>query len=170
MRSRPGSRSRCRSLIVEGFYLLLTNVDIVMLQHFRSPDDVAVYYAAAKTLALITFVHFAVSAAVGHRFSEYHVTSDHDRLNSILSDLIRWTFWASLAASVVILAMGRPLLSLFGAHFVDGYHLMLILVAGLMARASVGPIERLLNMLGEQRVCAASMPAPSCSTSCSASC
>ena len=66
--------------MVEGFYLLLTNVDIVMLQHFRSPDDVAVYYAAAKTLALIAFVHFAVSAAVGHRFSEYHVASDHDRL------------------------------------------------------------------------------------------
>ena len=32
---------------------------------------------------------------------------------------------------------------------------MLILVAGLMARAAVGPVERLLNMLGEQRVCAA---------------
>jgi O-antigen/teichoic acid export membrane protein len=142
-------------LVVEGFYLLLTNVDIVMLQHFRSPDDVAVYYAAAKTLALITFVHFAVSAAVGHRFSEYHVTSDHKRLNAILSDSIRWTFWASLAASVVILLMGPLLLSLFGSRFVEGYHLMLILVAGLMARASVGPIERLLNMLGEQRACAA---------------
>ena len=142
-------------LMVEGFYLLLTNVDIVMLQHFRSPDDVAVYYAAAKTLALIAFVHFAVSAAVAHRFSEYHVASDRDRLNGILADSIRWTFWASLAASVVILAMGQPLLSLFGAQFVDGYHLMLILVAGLMARASVGPVERLLNMLGEQRACAA---------------
>ena len=141
-------------LVVEGFYLLLTNVDIVMLQHYRSPDDVAVYYAAAKTLALITFVHFAVSAAVGHRFSEYHVASDHDRLSGILADSIRWTFWASLAASAVILAMGQPLLSLFGARFVEGYHLMLILVAGLMARASVGPVERLLNMLGEQRACA----------------
>jgi O-antigen/teichoic acid export membrane protein len=142
-------------LIVEGFYLLLTNVDIVLLQHFRTPDDVAVYYAAAKTLALISFVHFAVSAAVGHRFSEYHVTEDHDRLKEILADSIRWTFWASLAACVIMLAMGRPLLSLFGLRFVDGFQLMLILAAGLMARASVGPIERLLNMLGEQRVCAA---------------
>ena len=142
-------------LMVEGFYLLLTNVDIVMLQQFRSPDDVAVYYAAAKTLALIAFVHFAVSAAVGHRFSEYHVAGDHERLKDILAESIRWTFWASLAASVVLLAMGRPLLSLFGPQFVDGYHLMLILAAGLMARAAVGPIERLLNMLGEQRACAA---------------
>ena len=143
------------TLIVEGFYLLLTNVDIILLEHFRSPDDVAIYYAAAKTLTLISFVHFAVSAAVGHRFSEYHVSKDHDRLKDILADSIRWTFWASLAASIVILAMGRPLLSLFGLHFVDGFHLMLILVVGLMARASVGPVERLLNMLGEQRACAA---------------
>jgi O-antigen/teichoic acid export membrane protein len=141
-------------LIVEGFYLLLTSTDIVLLHHFRNPDDVAVYYAAAKTLVLITFVHFAVSAAVGHRFSEYHVTKDHARLDEILSDSIRWTFWASLAATVVVLAMGPLLLSLFGAQFVDGYRLMLILAVGLMARASLGPVERLLNMLGEQRACA----------------
>ena len=86
-------------LMVDGFYLLLTNTDIVMLQHFRSPDDVAVYYAAAKTLALIAFVHFAVSAAVAHRFSEYHVANDRERLQQILDDSIRWTFWASLAAT-----------------------------------------------------------------------
>ena len=59
--------------MVEGFYLMLTNTDILLLQHFRTPEDVAVYYAAAKTLTLIAFVHFAVSAAVAHRFSEYHV-------------------------------------------------------------------------------------------------
>ena len=141
-------------LIVEGFYLLLTNTDILMLQHFRSPEDVAVYYAAAKTLVLIAFVHFAVSAAVGHRFSECHVTGDRERLQRILSDSIRWTFWGSLAACAVILAMGPLLLSLFGDGFVRGYHLMAILAVGLMARASLGPVERLLNMLDEQHACA----------------
>ena len=75
--------------MVEGCYLLLTNTDVLVLQHFRSPDDVAVYYAAAKTLTLIAFVHFAVSAAVAHRFSEYHVASDHTRLRTILADSIR---------------------------------------------------------------------------------
>ena len=39
-------------------------------------------------------------------------------------------------------------------QFTDGYHLMFILAAGLLARAAIGPIERLLNMLGQQRVCA----------------
>jgi O-antigen/teichoic acid export membrane protein len=31
---------------------------------------------------------------------------------------------------------------------------MFILAVGLLARAAIGPIERLLNMLGEQRICA----------------
>jgi O-antigen/teichoic acid export membrane protein len=31
---------------------------------------------------------------------------------------------------------------------------MFVLAVGLLARASVGPVERLLNMLGEQRACA----------------
>jgi O-antigen/teichoic acid export membrane protein len=142
-------------LMVEGFYLLLTSTDILVLQQFREPGDVAVYYAAAKTLTLIAFVHFAVSAAVAHRFSEYHVTNNQESLERILADSIRWTFWASLAAGIVILVMGQPLLWLFGPEFTGGFHLMCILAVGLMARASVGPVERLLNMLGEQRSCAA---------------
>ena len=141
-------------VMVEGFYLFLSNTDILVLQQFRAPDDVAIYYAAAKTLTLIAFVHFAISAAVAHRFSEYHVANDRARLKAIFTDSMRWTFWASLAATVVILAMGRLLLWLFGPRYVDGYHLMFILAAGLMARAAVGPVERLLNMLGEQRACA----------------
>jgi len=141
-------------LFVEGFYVLLTNVDILILQQFRPPDDVAVYYVAAKTLALISFVHFAVSAAVAHRFSEYHTTHDRARLEAILADSIKWVFWGSLAACIAILAAGRMLLWLFGPQFVAGHHLMLILAVGLLARAALGPVERLLSMLGEQRICA----------------
>ena len=51
-------------------------------------------------------------------------------------------------------AMAKPLLSLFGASFVQGYVAMFILAAGLVARAAIGPIDRLLTMLGEQRICA----------------
>ena len=67
---------------------------------------------------------------------------------------IQWVFWGSLAACLVILAAGRMLLWLFGAKFVAGHHLMLILAVGLLARAALGPVERLLSMLGEQRICA----------------
>jgi O-antigen/teichoic acid export membrane protein len=54
-----------------------------------------------------------------------------------------------------MLAFGRPLLELFGARFEDGYVVMYILAVGMLARAAVGPAERLLNMLGERKQCAA---------------
>ncbi len=52
--------------VVEGFYLLLTYVDILALEHFRSPDEVAVYYAAARLLAIVAFVYFAIAGATTH--------------------------------------------------------------------------------------------------------
>jgi O-antigen/teichoic acid export membrane protein len=142
------------STVVEGFYLLLTYTDLLMLQQFRPPDEVGIYYAAATTLALVAFVYFSVSAATAPRFSEYHVAGDRDRLAAFLANTIRWTFWPSLIATAVILAPGHDVLRLFGPHFVNGYPLLFILAVGLLARAAVGPAERLLNMVGEQRACA----------------
>jgi len=141
-------------LMVEGFYSLLAYTDVLVLQYFRSPSEVAIYYAAAKTLALVSFIYYSVSATTAHRFSTYHVAGDRKGLSAFISQSIKWTFWPSLAATVLLLIFGRPMLSLFGAQFTDGYFLMFVLAFGLLARAAIGPIERLLNMLGEQRICA----------------
>ena len=140
--------------IVEGFYLLLTYVDILALEHFRSPDEVATYYAGARLLAIVAFVYFAIASATTHKFTEYHVAGDQKRLASFFKETMRWTFWPSLAICAVILALGRPLLALFGENFGAGYGVMFILAVGMLARAAVGPAERLLNMLGERKQCA----------------
>ncbi len=138
-------------LMAEGFFLLLAHTDVLMLQQFRSPEDVAVYYAAAKTLALVSFIHFSLAATTAHRFSAYHSAGDREGLAFFLRQAIRWTFWPSLAATALLLAFGDPLLRLFGPQFTSGYHIMFILAAGLLARAAIGPMERFLNMLGQQR-------------------
>jgi O-antigen/teichoic acid export membrane protein len=141
-------------LMAESFYLLLTHTDLLMLQQFRSPEDVAVYYAAAKTLALVAFIYFSIAATTAHRVSAYHAAGDHEGLTHFLRQAIKWTFWPSLAATVLLLAFGRPLLALFGQQFTEGYHLMFILAVGLLARAAIGPMERFLNVIGQQRACA----------------
>jgi O-antigen/teichoic acid export membrane protein len=140
--------------VVEGFYFLLTYVDILTLEHFRSPDEVAVYYAGARILAIVAFVYFAIAGATTHKFTQYHVSGDKDPLASFFAETTKWTFWPSLLACAAILACGRPLLGLFGAGFQNGYDVMFILSVGMLARAAVGPAERLLNMLGERKQCA----------------
>ena len=140
--------------LVEGFYVLVTYCDVIVLTQFRPPEEVATYYAAAKIMALVAFIHFAVAQTVAHKFTEIHVSGDQKRLTEFMAHTIRMTFWPSLAMIVVFLALGDPLLRMYGMGFTGGYHLMFIIAIGLLARAAVGPVERLLNMLGERRNCA----------------
>jgi O-antigen/teichoic acid export membrane protein len=141
-------------LMVEGFYLLLSYTDVLMLQQFRSSQEVGVYFAVVKTLALVSFIHYAMSATTAHRFAEYHALGDRARLSAYVAHAIKWTFWPSLAATALLLAFGKPLLWLFGPQFVVGYDIMFIAAIGLVVRSAIGPVERLLNMLGHQYVCA----------------
>src|SRR6266567_4329521 len=68
-------------LLVESFYLLLSYTDVLVLQQFRSSEDVGVYFAVVKTLALVSFIHYAMSATTAHRFAEYNALGDKARLS-----------------------------------------------------------------------------------------
>src|ERR1700716_415510 len=141
-------------LLVESFYLLLSYTDVLVLQQFRSSEEVGVYFAVVKTLALVSFIHYAMSATTAHRFAEYHAIVDRTRLSAYVAHAIKWTFWPSLAATILLLALGKPLLWLFGPQFVVGYDIMFVAAIGLVVRSAIGPVERLLNMLGHQHICA----------------
>jgi O-antigen/teichoic acid export membrane protein len=141
-------------LLVESFYLLLSYTDVLVLQQFRKPEEVGIYFAVVKTLALVSFIHYAMSATTAHRFAEYNAQGDKARLSAYVAHAINWTFWPSLAATLVLLAFGKPLLWLFGAQFVAGYDIMFVAAIGLVVRSAIGPVERLLNMLGHQHICA----------------
>ena len=141
-------------VLVWGMYTLLTSTDILVLKIFQPAEEVAHYYAAAKTLALISIIQYAVAAAAAHHFTAYHVAGDRNGLAAFAAGTVRWVFWPSLAGCLVMLLFGKWVLGLFGEGFRDGYPVIVALAVGQMARACVGPAERLLNMLGQQRSCA----------------
>jgi O-antigen/teichoic acid export membrane protein len=142
-------------LVIAASELTLQSADILVVSRYLTPTDVAIYFAAAKTMSLIMFVHYAVGSAVANRFAALGTRGDKESLRVFVRDAVHWTFWPSLAAAIMLLALGMPLLWLFGPKFVAGYPVMLILVVGFLFRSSMGPAEFLLNMLGQQRICAA---------------
>lgn len=140
--------------LVEGFFFLLTNADVLMVGAYMEPNDVAVYFATVKTLALVHFVYFAVKAGVAQRYAQF-THGEPEKLAAFARETVSWTFWPSLAMALLVLALGQPMLALFGAEFVAGYPLLFLLVFGVVARAAVGPCESLLTMSGNQNICAA---------------
>jgi O-antigen/teichoic acid export membrane protein len=134
--------------------LMLQNTDILVVSQLLGPAEAGVYFAAAKTMSLVMFVHYAVGSAMAGRFAELNARGDREGLRLAVRRAVQWTFWPSLAAALVLLALGRPLLWLFGPQFEAGYPVMLVLVVGFLGRAAMGPSELLLSMLGQQRAAA----------------
>jgi O-antigen/teichoic acid export membrane protein len=141
--------------LIEGFGFMLTNSDVVVVGLYLDPESVAIYFAAAKTMALVHFVMFSVKAAAAPRFSAAMANPDRQQLAVIAIESAKWSFWPSLGVGGMVLLCGTFLLSLFGPAFISGYPLMAILFAGIMAKALVGPAEAFLTMAGRQKLCVA---------------
>ncbi|MCF3642195.1 oligosaccharide flippase family protein [Rhizobium sp. TRM95111] len=139
--------------LIEGFGFLLTNSDVIVVGLYLDPDSVAIYFAAAKTMALVHFVMFSVKAAAAPRFSSLFARGDREGLAQFAQQTVKWSFWPSFAVGLAMLLVGNFLLSLFGPAFTAGYELMVILLVGILAKAMVGPGEVLLTMAGEQKLC-----------------
>ena len=140
-------------LMITGFDLAVQNTDVIFLSIYASASDVGIYFAGLKTMSLIAFVHYAVASACANQFTALHARGEHGELARFAQETVRWTFWPSLAGAGVILALGKPLLWLFGPEFTAAYGPMFVLAAGLLVKSAVGPAEYLLNMLGQQRMC-----------------
>jgi O-antigen/teichoic acid export membrane protein len=137
-----------------GFHSILSSVDIIILEYFRPASEVGFYYAASKTMVFASFVMYSVSAISARRFSELWSGGDRKLMASYLARSISWTFWPSVSAVIAVLAVGKPLLMLFGPGFADSYDLMLIVAVGIVVQSTTGPAEALLNMVGQERACA----------------
>jgi O-antigen/teichoic acid export membrane protein len=142
-------------LVVDGSGLFQYHADLIVLSAYVEPDQLAIYFAAAKTISLVAIVHFAVTAVANQRFAGLAAADDKDGMSRFIRQTTHWTFWPALAAALFFVVMGKPFLWLFGPEFEAGYPVMLILACGLLIRAYVGLSEQILNMTGHHRKSAA---------------
>lgn len=137
-----------------GFQLITTYGDVLILGNFVEPDKIGIYNAAVRTASIINFVLMAMSATATPKYAELYARNQHDELRSYVTHTARWIFWPSLAGGVVLLLAGRYILLAFGPAFVEGYPVLVVLVLSNLVLAATGNVDSLLNMTGHQRVCA----------------
>jgi O-antigen/teichoic acid export membrane protein len=141
-------------LLIEGLTLLMLNLDVLILNLFETPDQIGIYFAAARTMSLVSFVHFAVAAVAMPRFASLHAGGRDGEIPRLLKEMQRWSVLPSAAAAGVILLLGEPLLGLFGHEFTSAYPLMFVLAGGLILRALAGPAQNLLLVTGHHNIAA----------------
>lgn len=135
-------------------YLLFGYTDILIMGLFVPSKDIGIYFAALKTFALMAYVSYSVGMATASRIATLHLQGRHHELQLFIRKSARWTLGLSLATSAALLIAGPWILGLFGPAYKEGYPLMTIFALGLLARASVGPVDRVLTMTGHQTLVA----------------
>ena len=141
-------------VLVEGFYLVLSNTDIVLLGQFVDPDKVGIYFAATRIANLMSFIYFAFAAPAAPKFAELHAAGKNAELQKLLRGVVHSVFWPTLVAAFGLLLFGSFALSFFGPEFRAGTPVLWILMVGFLAHAAFGPTEHVLNMTGHQKATA----------------
>jgi O-antigen/teichoic acid export membrane protein len=138
-------------MMTNGLQLILTFSDIIVLGMFVDSELVALYFAATRVSSQVTAVQFAVTSAVAQRMAGLNASKSRRELTTLIRRSTHWIFWPTLAVTAGVIALGWPLLRLFGAEFTAAYPVLIILALGLLARASTGGAEEALKMLGHER-------------------
>lgn len=137
-------------LMTSSSRILLQQTSLLCLGAYREPEDVAVYFAAARIAALVPFILSSVNALGAPKIASLYAQNKHPELQRFITGATRWIFWPSLLLSLVLIVFGDIPLRMFGPSFVVGTTALWILVFGQFVSASAGPVGRLLSMTGHQ--------------------
>ncbi|MGJ8528559.1 oligosaccharide flippase family protein [Maritalea sp.] len=139
-------------VVVTGVEELLYWSDIVILGFMVPSEDVSVYFAALKCMAIAGFIHYAFMMVFAREFSLANAEGDKTELQTRVHMASTWTFWLTIPAVLATLAAGPFLLSLFGEEFAYGQVIMLAIGIGLIGKSVVGQASNLLIVVGRERL------------------
>jgi O-antigen/teichoic acid export membrane protein len=144
-------RSAMSFVFISGMFVVHDRADVIMLGILRDSAAIGVYSVAARGAMLIGFVLGAVHTALAPSLSRHFTNGDLQRLRTIMRQSTGLVFASSVPVALVLLVFGKQFLSIFGAEFVQGYAVLVILSAAQLINAATGPVGQLLNMTGHEK-------------------
>lgn len=127
------------------------NLDVVLVGMLMSPDAAGLFLNAFRTAGLMTLFLFAINQVAAPMVARhFHSGELHEA-----QKLVSFTAWAGFLFALGVFALfvlfGRYVMGLFGAAYVSGASILLILAAGLMVDAATGPTRIVMMMTGYER-------------------
>jgi O-antigen/teichoic acid export membrane protein len=126
--------------------------DTLLLGYLATQEDVGVYTVATRLVTLAVFVMAPINNSfIPHMAHLYHV-GDRAGAERAFGAANRWIVRLSMPAFVMLLIFPADLLGFFGKGFATAATVTVILAAGQMVNAAVGPCGSVLNMSGHVRL------------------
>jgi O-antigen/teichoic acid export membrane protein len=135
-------------LLMAGMNVIINNSPIIILGFYASSEDVAVYGAVSRIMALVSFGLIAVNTIAAPMIAELYHSGQKQELQRILNIAAWGIFMCTIAAVFILTVFGKYILNLFSSDFVCGYVPLLIMCGGQVVNALTGSVGWLMNMTG----------------------
>lgn len=144
-----------------GLYMLMNQVDTLMLGQMSGPESVGRYAVASRVTGIVGMGLGAVMTVIAPMLAEIHARDGKRvEMQARLSEAARITFAIIAVSASALLVLGSPILSIFGAEFVVAYIPMMVLTLSRVVEAFAGPAGQLLAMVGMHSLVAWLMVGP----------
>lgn len=138
-------------LLVQGtFFILMQQIDIVMVGSFLGPEDAGLYGAAVKTALWVGIVLQTVNMVAAPSFAMLYTQGDMAGLQQLVKTVTLWIFWPSLTIATGLIVFAPQVMGLFGSAFAAASWQLKILVLGQLVSALCGSVANLMVMTGHQ--------------------
>lgn len=132
--------------------ILSAQADVLIIGTLRSTSEAGLYGAASQFTTLVGFGASALMFMVQPRIADLHARRDRRGLQRLVHQSTTIGLLASAPVLVLLLAFGRPLLSVYGGQFTVAYPVLVVLGIAQVVMASTGMlVGYLLTMTGNQR-------------------
>lgn len=139
-------------LITTSAFLLMGNIDNLMIGAFLKVKDVGLYSVAVKLASFTSFILFSANSIIGPKIAELYWAEEGEALKSVLSYSTKIIFWSTFPVIVGIVVFSEKLLLLFGSEFIYAKNVLLILLVGQCINVASGSVGMFLNMTGKEVV------------------
>ena len=128
-----------------------TGAEIVVMSFFLPLELVGIYAFIFKFTLAGSLINRIVNVANGQRFAMLYSSGKIDSFRKLFFKSMILSVCVSGVLFLFVLIFGKYVLGLVKEEFLSGYPVLLILIAGQVIGASMGPTTIALNMIGQQR-------------------
>ena len=139
-------------MLISGFHMVLIQTNIIFIGALSNNEEAGLYSAASKFSGLISLIMISITQVSAPHIARLHKSKKHKELQQLIFKTNRVINFFCVPGILFIIIFGKPLLSLMGKDFADGYVILIILLFGHLGQALLSPANVILNMCGMQSI------------------
>ena len=138
-------------LITASFLIIIQWTDVIMLGMFVPESDIGIYHVAQKLTISAGLLLSASCVVIAPKITELYALGSMKALEVFTMQSAKLIFFLSLPIILILIIFASFILSLFGAEFILGTTVLIIMAVSQLVNISTGAVGELLNMTNYQK-------------------